>query len=77
MTKLELLEAFFSAWQESLDIDGRSIEGRAAKDLLQARAAAILAFVPGPADIPIQQSLPRITPAVEEFRKLSRSIVNG
>jgi hypothetical protein len=65
LTKLELLESFFSAWEESTKAQG--LEKKGAYELLHQRAAAVRAFKPG--DAPATPA-PPVDPAVDEYRRL-------
>ncbi len=73
MTKLELLQLFFDAWCEAQGIDARTIEGRAARDLVEARAQAVRDYVPSAHEVAAKQS---VDPAVSAFREM-QNVVNS
>ncbi len=79
MTKLELLQLFFDAWAEAQGIDARTMEGRAARDLIEARAQAVRDHVPSAADMPLGaagMAQPIVDPAVHAFRQM-QNVVNS
>ncbi len=73
MNKTELLQLFFDAWSEAQGIDARTIEGRAARDLVEARAQAVRDYKPSAQEVATQQA---VDPAVQAFRQM-QNVVNS
>ncbi len=66
ISKLELLEAFFAAWEELRALPkGQGPERQASIDLVHARAEAVRKFQSGPAP----------DPGVNDFRKMQAEVL--